>query len=192
MNFYVLAGGLSTRMGQNKALMKLNGIPVLEKVISAIPAKDRQIKIITNSPDSYDFLPQQKIKDIYPNLGPISGVHAGLVDSPFNFNFFLACDLPLLSGDLIEFVLNKHSGQDIFGIKTEKGLEPLCTVYSKNCLPVMEEQIARKRYSLHELFELASSKFIGVENSESLFNVNTLQDWQKLSGFKNEYKKEIA
>ena len=154
MNFYILAGGQSRRLGRNKALVEVNGQPIIEKVVSAIPAKKENIKLVTSSFQTFRFLKLKMISDIHPGLGPIGGVHAGLVDSSFYFNFFLACDLPLISTEVIQTILDSHANQDIFGMHTKKGLEPLCTLYSKNCISAIEKQMKIKYYSLLELILL--------------------------------------
>ena len=189
MNFYILAGGQSRRLGRNKALVEVNGQPIIEKVVSAIPAKKENIKLVTSSFQTFRFLKLEMISDIHPGLGPIGGVHAGLVDSSFDFNFFLACDLPFISTEVIQTVLDSHASQDIFGIRTKKGLEPLCTLYSKECISTIENQMKVKDYSLHPLFEAVPSEFIEIEDSNILFNLNTTQDLKNLRGF-SDFSKE--
>lgn len=191
MNFYILAGGQSRRLGRNKALVELNGQTIIEKVVSAIPAGKENIKIVTSSFLTFHFLKLKMISDIHPGLGPIGGVHAGLVDSTFDFNFFLACDLPLISTKIIQAVLDFHAGQDIFGIRTKNGLEPLCAVYSKGCISTIENQMKVRDYSLHSLFETVPSEFIEIEDSNILFNLNTTQDLEDLRGFSN-FSKEAS
>lgn len=185
MNFYILAGGQSRRLGRNKALVEVKGQTIIEKVVSAVPAKKENIKIVTSSFQTFRFLKLKMISDIYPGLGPIGGVHAGLVDSTFDLNFFLACDLPLISTKVIQLVLDSYSGQDVFGLRTKKGLEPLCTLYSKNCISAIDNQMKIKDYSLHNLLETMPSEFIEMENSNLLFNMNTKQDLEDLKDLKD-------
>jgi len=189
MNFYILAGGQSRRLGRNKALVELNGQTIIEKVVSAIPARKENIKIVTSTFQTFHFLKLKMISDIHPGLGPIGGVHAGLVDSTFDFNFFLACDLPLISTEVIQAVLDSHISQDILGISTKNGLEPLCAIYSKGCISAIEKQMKVKDYSLHTLFETVPSEFIEIEDSNILFNLNTTQDLEDLRGF-SDFSKE--
>ena len=189
MNFYILAGGKSRRLGRNKALVELYGQTIIEKVISAIPTRKENIKIVTSTFQTFHFLKLKMISDIHPGLGPIGGVHAGLVDSTFDFNFFLACDLPLISTGVVQTVLDSHAGQDIFGISTKNGLEPLCAIYSKGCISAIEKQMKVKDYSLHTLFETVPSEFIKIEDSNILFNLNTTQDLEDLRGF-SDFSKE--
>jgi len=180
MNFYILAGGQSRRMGRNKALIRFEDTSVIEHVMSSIPASREYIKVVTNDPKPFDFLSVALIADTYPNLGPISGVHAGLLDSSFQFNFFIACDMPLVSTELVKFLLSRHKDEDIFGLRSERGAEPLCAIYSKNCVSVIEEQIGIGNYSLHDLFKKVPSNFVEPPDSAQLFNMNTPLDLEKL------------
>lgn len=165
-------------MGQNKALLKINGATLIETVIAAVPAEQDKIKIVTNSPEDFHFIPHIKIPDIFPQCGPISGIHAGLVDSSERYNFFLACDLPFLSQTVISEIINKHAGEPVFGVKTEKGFQPLCAIYSKSCLEIIEAMIDAQRYSLQDLLMKVNSGFIEMINRRDLFNLNTPEDWQ--------------
>lgn len=180
MNFYILAGGHSRRLGQNKALLKIDGVTLIERVIAAVPAEMNKITIVTNSPEEYFFLPHGKISDILPQCGPLSGIHAGLVNSDTAFSFFLACDLPFLSQEIISGIVTRHRGQGIFGAKTEDGLQPLCAIYSKSCVSVIESMMQKQNYSLHDLARNVNSEFIAVEGKDQFFNVNTVADWQSL------------
>ncbi|MCG8606476.1 molybdenum cofactor guanylyltransferase [bacterium] len=176
MNFYVLAGGESRRMGRNKALLRLQGETLIERSLSSIP-DGYPAKIVTNSPEEYDFLQYQTIADVHKDLGPIGGVHAGLADAASFFSFFLACDLPFLSQELVKNLLNRHSKQDIFGGRTRDGYQPLCTIYSANCLAVIESQIKKQDFRLHRLPEMLNSEFIEIGEPGDFFNVNTERDW---------------
>jgi molybdopterin-guanine dinucleotide biosynthesis protein A len=180
MNFYILAGGRSQRLGRNKALLKINGVTLIETVIAAVPAEKEKIKIVANAPAAYRFLPYQTISDVLPSCGPISGIHAGLVDSSAPHHFFLACDLPFLSRAAIVEIINRYRGQDIFGARTRDGFQPLCAIYSKSCLPAIEAMIQERNYSLHELIERVNSEFIDMTGRADFFNLNTPEDWQIL------------
>jgi len=181
MNFYILAGGKSTRLGPNKALLKLGSRTIIEKIISAIPPSAEGVKIVSNIPEDYAFLHLPVIGDIHPGCGPISGVHAGLVDSESFFSFFLASDLPSVSRDLIEAIIAHHRGEDILCPRTRRGLEPLCSIYSKSCIPTLEDFLRQGRHSLQEVFrEITTSRAIEVVDEEALFNLNTVEDWERL------------
>ncbi|MGH7455286.1 MAG: molybdenum cofactor guanylyltransferase, partial [bacterium] len=101
INFYILAGGKSRRFGANKALFEIDGRAVIEIVIAAIPP-GRPVFIVTNSPAEYAHLGLPTLPDNYANAGPLAGIQAGLSHSPFEWNFFLACDFPCLRTAVVE------------------------------------------------------------------------------------------
>jgi FdhD protein len=176
MNFYVLAGGKSRRMGKNKALLRLQGQTLIERALASIP-DGYPAKIVTNSPENFDFLHCQTIPDVHKDLGPIGGVHAGLEDAASFCSFFLACDLPFLSEELVRNLHMRHTDKDIFGVRTKDGHLPLCTIYSKKCLRVIDSQIQQKDFRLHRLPGLLNSEFVEIGEPGEFFNVNTETDW---------------
>lgn len=163
-------------MGRNKALMKINGLTMIEAVIAAVPAEKEQIKIVATAPEEYHFMGYEAITDIFPDCGPISGVHAGLADSNVRLNFFLACDLPFITTATISEIIDRHHGQEVLGAKTEDGIQPLCAIYAKSCLPTIETMIHDRSYSLHELFKRVNSEFIEIGAASDFLNVNTPED----------------
>lgn len=177
MNFYVLAGGKSRRMGENKALLELDGKTIIERVISAIPKDGNTVKIVTNSFEDYVSLGFEMLEDRFRDVGPLAGIHAGLFDASEHFSFFLACDLPFLSEAVIREIISKHHGQDIFGVKSDFGWEPLCAIYSKACIPYIEKQILKGEFSLKSLPEFLESSAIDLGLKNSLFNLNSPKDW---------------
>jgi molybdopterin-guanine dinucleotide biosynthesis protein A len=179
MHFYLLAGGRSSRMGQNKALMRIDGQPLITRVLDVIPAAVSNTFIITNAPVEYRFLPQKKIKDIRPGLGPISGIHAGLCHSPFQHNFFVACDLPFLTRENITALTSRHHDQDLLGYRTEKRFQPLCAIYAKRCLSHLEQKMMDGDYSLQDMPERVNSELLVSDAVEIWFNMNEKQDHER-------------
>ena len=165
-------------MGQNKALLALNGQTLIERIIAAIPSDRSCIKIVTNSPSRYAFLGQPLIQDVIRHKGPIGGVYAGLVDSTEHFSFFLACDLPFISQEVITAVLGHHREQAILCVRATRGFEPLCAIYSKDCVPVIEEQIRGGEHSLQSLISRMPSETLEIGEPTALMNVNTEEDWR--------------
>ena len=177
MNFYILTGGRSRRLGRDKAFLRLDGQTLTEKVLSLIPKK-HSVKVVANAAQAFEFVECPVITDIHKDLGPIGGIHAGLTDTTSDFGFFIACDLPFIPHALILRILQDHADEDVFGIRGKDGNVPLCTIYSKRCLAVIESQILNKDYSLRRLSELLHSAFIEAIDEFDLLNVNTERDWQ--------------
>lgn len=187
MHFYILAGGKSRRFGENKALFKINGRAVIEIVIAAIPPGN-SVFIVTNSPAEYTHLGLPVLPDNYPNAGPLAGIHAGLSHSACEWNFFLACDFPRLLTAVIDeisaalFNKNKEEeGAQVILPETAEGLQPLCALWSKSALPLIEAALKGKRRSVRAVLAQLSLHRVSLTEPEALLNLNTREDLAKLS-----------
>jgi molybdopterin-guanine dinucleotide biosynthesis protein A len=180
MNYYILVGGESTRMGENKALVLIEGETVIERILNRIPAQARHEIIVSNRQEEFSNLNHTVIGDIRPGYGPISGIHSGLHHSPYFYNFFLACDMPLLNPDLLSLLAERIGDSDMVAFKNDHCFEPLCAVYSKNCLPAIEKKIDCGSYSLQDLPELLKSDIITLIDSVGLMNMNDRADYHRI------------
>lgn len=97
MNAYILAGGESRRMGENKALIDINGSTLIE--IIAEQLSDFDEVIIVGKKETFQHLGLRVIEDIIPSKGPLSGIHAALKDADDNC-FICSCDTPTLSAEM--------------------------------------------------------------------------------------------
>jgi molybdopterin-guanine dinucleotide biosynthesis protein A len=137
----ILSGGKSIRMGENKSLMKLGNITVIERAADLMKGLFREVILVTNRPDEYAFLNLQMYKDIYRDTGPLAGIHSGLTHSLTEKNFIISCDMPLMRGDVIKFLANYPTDRQIIIAKADGFIQQLCGVYSKSLLPVIEKII---------------------------------------------------
>ncbi len=188
-NFYILAGGKSRRFGANKALFKIGGRTVIEIVIAAIPP-GRPVFIVTHSPAEYAHLGLPTLPDNYSNAGPLAGIQAGLSHAPFEWNFFLACDFPCLRKSVIEEILavlfNKNKKEEeeevqVILPETVEGLQPLCALWSKSTLLVIEAALQGGQRSVRAVLVKLSLHRIFLAQPEALFNLNTPEDLAKLA-----------
>ncbi|MHC1697492.1 MAG: molybdenum cofactor guanylyltransferase [Geobacteraceae bacterium] len=134
----ILAGGKSSRMKSNKALLPFCGELFIERIHRQLSALFSEVILVTNTPEIYRFLPCRMVPDEFPGLGSLAGIHAGLKQSKTEHIFVVACDMPYLNSELICHMLSKASDSDVVIPESEGGFEPLHAVYSKNCLPVIE------------------------------------------------------
>jgi molybdopterin-guanine dinucleotide biosynthesis protein A len=179
MYFYILAGGKSQRFGQNKALFVIEGKSIIERVAAAIPAA-QQIFIVTNSPTDDAHFPWPTLPDHYPGFGPLAGIHAGLTHSPFEWNFFLACDFPCLKSPVIDELLAAPRSAQVILPETTAGLQPLCALWSKSALPVIENALRNRDLRVHAVLTKLALHVIRPADPEALFNLNTAEDLTKL------------
>jgi len=102
----ILAGGKSSRMGTNKALLKINEKTNIERMADKLKLFFDDIILVTNDSEQYEFLELKTAADHYPGMGPLAGVHAGLLASDYDLNFIVACDMPFVSAELAEALVN--------------------------------------------------------------------------------------
>lgn len=179
MHFYILAGGKSRRFGQNKALFIFNGRAIIERIITAIPTT-AEIFLVTNSPNEYTHLKLSVIPDQYPGCGPLAGIHAGLAHSPHEWNFFLACDFPNLQTSTITEILAAPRAAQVILPQTTEGLQPLCALWSRTTLPIIETALQKREYRVQKALAHLNFHLISLSDSRALLNLNTPGDLAEL------------
>lgn len=180
----VLAGGKSTRMGTNKALIKVKEQRMLEAAVKSLSEEFPQVLISAND-NSYEDFGVPVFSDIFKNSGPLGGIHAGLKYSGYYTNFFTACDMPFIDTRLALYMVEAAKGFDAVVPRIGDYYQPLFAVYTKNCLDAVEERMFAGRKKITSFYDLIKIRFI--ENDELMkfgdpdtmfFNVNTPGDLQ--------------
>ena len=179
----VLAGGRSSRMGEDKSLMRLNGKTLIEYSIDALRPICEKVIISSNNPN-YDFTGCEVWPDELPDQAPIIGIYSCLKRSETELNIILSCDMPLMSASMIGFLLAKSADYDITVPVHDNGqIEPLCGVYKKSSQEILKEFIESGNFRLNDCIRSASYQFIPVDaqipcNTPNLFlNINTPSDF---------------
>lgn len=160
MTGVVLAGGKSTRMGANKAALRLGGRPLIDGVVEVLRSLFPEVLIIANAPGLYDYLGLPVYPDRIPDRGSLGGLYTGLTYASHPAAFFAACDMPFLNAGLIASLRDAAPGYDAVVPRTPEGLQPLHAVYGKACLPVMEALIAAGRLKIDRLFPRVRTRII--------------------------------
>ncbi len=199
----ILAGGKSSRLGnhQNKAYLKLKGRYLIEIVREKLAQIVHNKIIIVGSPEEYSAY-LEVVPDIFPQQGPLGGIFSGLKASPSFYNLVVGCDMPFLETNLLSYMIQNIDNYDIIIPCYGKGLiEPLCAVYSKDCLKVIERNLLRKIYAVRKIFPTLRVKYITEEEIKkydpefhSFFNINypgDLKRAEKIYQNKKEDKKSI-
>ncbi len=149
----ILAGGRSSRMRFNKAFALISGRPVISIIVDKFnPLFDETI-IISNEPELYEHLGVTIRPDIYPQLGPVAGIHSGLYHASNNKVFVLGCDVPFMNMELVKFMLSKLGDYDSVVPEIDSFLQPLAAVYSRKCLPVLADCLENNKCKLIRIFE---------------------------------------
>jgi len=148
----ILAGGRSSRMGSNKALLPYRGGRFIESIHRLLGELFDEVLLVTNTPEQYAFLPCRNVADIYPGAGALAGLHAGLHHSRTTHIFAVACDMPYLNAPLIRQLADRRRRADVVIPEGDKGDEPLHAVYGKMCLGPMERALAEGRRRIVSFF----------------------------------------
>jgi molybdopterin-guanine dinucleotide biosynthesis protein A len=162
----ILAGGLSRRMGQNKALLRLeSSAPSLIEVVAArLGGVTAELWIVTNQPEVYSGLnfPAQTnfVGDNYIGKGALAGIEAGLSASNYEYCIITACDMPFLAQNLIKFLVNySRNGWEAL-VPLNEGIEPLCAVYSKSTLAVLRQCLEQNSLRVQDFLAQIQTKFL--------------------------------
>ena len=184
----ILAGGKSRRMGENKALMRLGDISLIEHVIRCLHDVTDELLLVTNSPTEYTHLDVPMQGDILPGTGALGGVYTGLTHASHDTVLCVACDSPFLEPKLLTYLVsvlgeydavmpetyssrqtpfcrNKDIGvtNPSYGADTQITLQTLCAAYSKRCLPIIALMLRESELRVHALQERARIKNVSPE-----------------------------
>ncbi|MBC7075768.1 MAG: molybdenum cofactor guanylyltransferase [Syntrophomonadaceae bacterium] len=179
----ILAGGKSSRMKSNKAFAKIVGKPSIEIIIDRFTSFFAETMIISNEVEVYQGCGIKIYPDVYPGLGPISGIHSGLYHSNTDGIFVIGCDMPFVNMELVQLMLEKLEGYDAVVPEIDSFLQPISAVYRKTCLPVFTECLENKRLKLTMVFNELNTLILDEKDikqfgdaKEIFFNINDLED----------------
>jgi molybdopterin-guanine dinucleotide biosynthesis protein A len=182
----ILAGGENTRIGQDKALLEFGGQPLLKIITDRLAGFFENLYVVTPEPEQYYFLERVSfVRDLFPdNKNITEAIYSGLSASREADNFVCACDMPYLNIKLVEYLFKLKGGFDAVVPVIEGKPAALHTVYSKNCLPVMEKIMAKGIKKVSRIFRDLNIKYV-PENAlvtedpalKSFFHIKTYIDY---------------
>lgn len=180
----ILAGGASSRMGQNKALARVLGTSLIERVLSVAGRLSDDILLVTNDAAPYASLGLPCIADLQPGFGPLMGLYSGLTAARHDLALLVACDMPFLSLDFIRRLIDLAPGFDVVIPRSEDGLHPLHALYRRStCIPAIATAIAaeqRRMIAFHrqvKVREVPEDEYAAFDPTGfALMNVNTPED----------------
>jgi len=178
----ILAGGKSSRIGQNKALLELSGKKIIEIIYEKISPLFNDVIIISNILEYYKFMKLKIYKDIYLGLGPLAGIHSGLINSRTEKNFIISCDLPLITREAVDYIKNFNSDKSVVIYKKSGLIQFLCGIYNKKCLPVLDDLLKSNNLKVRDFIAKIDVEILDAEifPDEIFFNLNTIQDYNYL------------
>jgi len=200
LSVIILAGGQSSRMGRDKALIVVEGIPLLQRTCAIALQCAPQVLVVTAAMRDYSKIVPDRCGLIEETLlpgnskpqGPLVGFAQGLAEIETEWVLLLACDLPRLNQAILQswmLQLAWVGGAIALLPKGEKGWEPLCGFYRIDCLPSLTQFIQQGGRSLQVWLAQVSVRAIRFsddpdENRQEqamLFNCNTPEDLLQIS-----------
>ena len=183
----ILAGGMSTRLGRDKAVEPLAGQPLIGRVLSMLSGVTDASVVVVNDKHRAAELPLPKdvvvAVDAYPGSGSLGGIFTGLQAANTDWALVVACDMPFLNATLLTRMAELHNGYDVVAPVLDGRPEPIHALYSKACLPHMEERLQQDKLKITGFFEHVRVRYIAEDEVDrldpsrlSFFNVNTQDD----------------
>jgi molybdopterin-guanine dinucleotide biosynthesis protein A len=174
----ILAGGKSSRMGQDKSLMPFHGRTLIERAVCQLSPLFDDVLIGADRQGRYSFLGIEVVPDEAPGQGPLMGILSCLSASSFDLNFVTSCDLPELNRNAILKMVLQSPGFDIVIPQFGDGrLEPLFAVYRKSVIHAARELLSQGKRRIVELLPMMRVKRVDLQNWDWYRNLNTMQDY---------------
>ncbi len=177
---YILAGGKSRRMGEDKGLLLLHGKPLVSYIIGEIKKVTADITIITSNRD-YDVFNLNIAEDIYRGKGPAAGIDRALHDAQNDLVFITGCDMPFVNALSVLALIEKSAAGEITLAKSENHIEPMFAIYKRQCKAKWRELLHGNTLKLSDYFSHFDANFVSADeflegNPHLFFNINTPQD----------------
>lgn len=182
----ILVGGKSRRMGRDKAFLKVQGIPIVERVIEAMEQCFERVLLVGDRPERFDAYALPVVPDIYPGSA-LGGLYTGLFHAGTGQVFVATCDLPFPSVPLLRHLCSLGEGYDAVVPVTEHGYEPLFALYDKSCLEPIREQLESGDFCAFNYYPRVRVRFVPESEFSHLcpdgrcfVNVNTPEQFAEL------------
>lgn len=183
----ILAGGLSTRYGQNKALLQIGGVRLIERIAEEMKRVFTRVILVTNQKRDFEYLKLPMVEDYIKGLGPIGGIYTGLRSISEQAGFFVACDMPLLHKGLIRYMVEAIDNHEAVVPSVGKLIEPLHALYTRSCLGTIRDLIDEKRYQVRLFYDRVSVRYVREDEirrfcspEEAFLNINTPEEFARI------------
>lgn len=192
---FILAGGASSRMGSDKALLRLGGEPFVGRVARSLAAIAPRVRVVSSRHGASAF-PFEVVPDRFEGLGAIGGLHAALKACEARWAAVVSCDLPFVTGELLARLASLRGPEmdAVAPTQADGRRQPLCALYAREaCLPVVERLIGTGELRPRALVSEVRTRIVAFEEvadleGSGLFfsNVNTPEDYRRALGYANE------
>jgi molybdopterin-guanine dinucleotide biosynthesis protein A len=188
MTGIILAGGEGRRMGRiNKAFLRIEGERIVDRTKALFLQLFDEVIIVTNKPLEFIDLGIRTVADLIPGKGSLGGVYTGLFHASHPKSFVVACDMPFLKKEVIQYMVELAAEYDVVVPVGTAGMEPLHAIYSRRCMKPMERQIENDDLKLISIYSKLKVKKVQEEELSrldpdllSFRNINTLDEYERV------------
>jgi molybdopterin-guanine dinucleotide biosynthesis protein A len=179
----ILAGGRSSRMGKDKAMLEVGGMTLFDRVLQMMRGLFDEILIA----EDRNNLIRPGIgchTDLYTGSS-LGGLYTGLMRSSRDMVFVCPCDMPFPNMAIAQFIAAQDPEYDVVVPKTPKGTESLFARYHKRCLPFMKDMLERGEFRIANFYPLARMRYVDASELPpwwqiSFLNINTPEEYRRI------------
>ncbi len=181
----VLAGGTSRRMGQDKALLPIDGRPMIQSLIRGLIPVSRDVIVSLNDGERHEELKQalpagvRVVYDERPGQGPLMGIYAGLKASETDVNLVVACDIPEVDPGFITEMRSYTGDHDVVvSVDNEGRTNALLAMYRRSVIPLIKKQLDEGRRKIILFYPQCRVKYVPMRDVAWYRNINTMDDYK--------------
>lgn len=189
----VLAGGASRRMGANKSFVELAGKPLVQHTLERVSHLNAPVLLVTNTPDLYRRFEIPMVGDVIPGKGSLGGIYSALMNSANSYTLCVACDMPFLNVDLLNYLLSLRKGFDAVVPMIDGQPQGLHAVYHRRCAELIRELMDRDELRITGLFDRLRVRLVGEAairaidpELRSFTNLNTPEELERVQRLSHE------
>ena len=181
----LLAGGKSRRMGEDKRYLVVGEHTLLERGLAVLRSIFQEVVVVIAQDSPALDVDARIVRDLVPDCGSLGGLYTGLTQATTPYIFVVACDMPFLDQAVISQFTSRRTSIDIVMAKLAGRLHPMHALYSKRCLPVIEQMVLARQLRIQEIVSceflrvqyVTEADLVGIDPSGRSFqNVNTPED----------------
>jgi molybdopterin-guanine dinucleotide biosynthesis protein A len=177
---FVLAGGQSSRMGRDKALLELDGMTLIEQIAAKVREAAGSVTIV-GAPERYSHLGLAVIADGEAGQGPLGGIVTALETTTARWNLVTACDMPFITKNFLHQLMElaRDCGAEaLVPLSGDGRPQPLCAVYRQSCGARLADALRAGTRKVTTALERVQVEYRQVEEIRVFRNVNSPSDWE--------------
>jgi molybdopterin-guanine dinucleotide biosynthesis protein A len=181
----LLAGGKSRRMGEDKRYLAVGEQTLLERGLEVLQSIFQEVLVVIAQDSPPLRIDARVVRDLVSDCGSLGGLYTGLMQATTPYIFVAACDMPFLNQAVIAQFTSRRATADIVIAKLDGRLHPMHALFSKRCVPALEQMIRARQLKIQEIVSQSSLRVGYVTEADlltidpsghSFYNVNTMAD----------------